>query len=67
MSPETIYTNDALYRFLIHYFLEDLSDPSLMAELDKSPDERWTLAQIMASWIAYEKHLTEIIEFARGL
>ena len=62
-----IYSNDSLYCFLIYYFLEDISDPNLMEELDHSPDERWTLAQTMASWIPYEKHLAEIVVFARGL
>ena len=56
---ETIYSNDAIYRFLIYYFLEDL--PSL------ETDDRWILSQTMAAWLPYEKHLAEIVEFARGL
>ena len=62
VSPEAIYANDALYRFLIYYFLEDLSDSSLMAELDNSPDERWTISKYMASWLPYEKYYPEIIQ-----
>ena len=52
--PEVIYTNDAIYRFLIYYFLEDL--PSL------ETDDRWTLSQAMASWLPYEKHYPEILQ-----
>ena len=54
MSPETIYNNDAIYRFLIYYFLDDL--PSL------ETNDRWTLSQTMAAWLPYEKHLAEILK-----
>ena len=54
ISAETIYNNDAIYRFLIYYFLEDL--PSL------ETDDRWTLSQAMASWLPYEKHYPEILQ-----
>ena len=54
MPPETIYSNNAIYRFLIYYFLEDL--PSL------ETDDRWTLSQAMASWLPYEKHYPEILQ-----
>lgn len=54
MPPETIYNNDAIYRFLIYYFLEDL--PSLETE------DRWTIAKAMASWLPYEKHYPEILQ-----
>ena len=53
MPPETIYSNDTIYCFLIYYFLEDL--PSL------ETDDRWTLSQAMASWLPYEKHYPEIL------
>lgn len=56
---ETIYNNDAIYRFLIYYFLEDL--PSL------ETDDRWTLSQTMAAWLPYEKHFTEILQKIEGL
>ena len=56
---ETIYNNDAIYRFLIYYFLEDL--PSL------ETDDRWTLSQTMAAWLPYEKHLAEILKKIGGL
>ena len=54
MFPETIYCNDALYTFLIYYFLEDL--PSLETE------DRWTIVKAMASWLPYEKHYPEILQ-----
>ena len=54
MSPETIYTNDAVYGFLIQYYLEDLA----LLEAD----DRWTLSQAMASWLPYEKHYPEILQ-----
>jgi hypothetical protein len=54
ISAETIYNNDAIYRFLFYYFLEDL--PSL------GTDDRWTLSQTMASWLPYEKHYPEILQ-----
>ena len=59
MPPETIYNNDAIYRFLINYFLEDL--PSL------ETDDRWTLSQTMASWLPYEKHYPEILQKIENL
>ena len=62
ISPEAIYTNDTLYRFLIYYFLDDLSDPYLITGIDSSPDIRWTLSQAMASWLPYEKHYPQILQ-----
>ena len=59
MSPETIYNNDAIYRFLIYYFLEDL--PSL------ETDDRWTLSYKMASWLPYEKNYPEILQKIENL
>ena len=59
MTSEIIYNNDAIYRFLIYYFLEDL--PSL------ETDDRWTLSQTMAAWLPYEKHLAEILEKIENL
>ena len=59
MPPETIYNNDAIYRFLIYYFLEDL--PSL------ETNDRWILSQTMAAWLPYEKHLAEILHKIEGL
>ena len=59
ISAETIYNNDAIFRFLIYYFLEDL--PSL------ETDDRWTLSQTMASWLPYEKHYPEILQKIENL
>ena len=59
MTSEIIYNNDAIYRFLIYYFLEDL--PSL------ETDDRWTLSQTMASWLPYEKHYPEILQKIENL
>ena len=59
ISAETIYSNDAIYRFLIYYFLEDL--PSL------ETDDRWTLSQTMATWLPYEKHFAEILQQLENL
>ena len=59
LLPEQIYHNDALYTFLIYYFLEDL--PSL------ETDDRWTLSQAMASWLPYEKHYPEILQRIKDL
>ena len=59
MPPETIYSDDAIYRFLIYYFLDDL--PSL------ETDDRWALSQAMAAWLPYEKHLAEILQKTEGL
>ena len=59
MPPETIFSNDAIYRFLIYYFLEDL--PSL------ETDDRWTLSPTMASWLPYEKHYPEILQKIENL
>ena len=59
ISPEQIYSNDAIYRFLIYYFLDDL--PSL------ETDDRWTLSQAMAAWLPYEKHLAEILQKIESL
>ena len=59
ISAETIYNNDAIYHFLIYYFLEDL--PSLKT------NDRWILSQTMAAWLPYEKHLAEILKIIEGL
>ena len=59
MPPETICNNDAIFCFLINYFLDDL--PSL------ETNDRWTLSQTMAAWLPYEKHLAEILKKIEGL
>ena len=59
MTPETIYSDDTIYRFLIYYFLDDL--PSL------ETNDSWTLSQTMAAWLPYEKHLAEILNKNEGL
>ena len=59
MPPETIYNNDAIFRFLIYYFLEDL--PSL------ETNDRWILSQAMAAWLPYEKHFADILKKIEGL
>ena len=59
MLAETIYSNDAIYRFLIYYFLEDLPSPET--------NDRWTLSQAMASWLPYEKHYSEILQRIKDL
>ena len=61
MDPLTIYTNNAIYRFLLYYFLEDISNPYVMKEIESSPNQRWTLSQLMASWLPHEKHYPEIL------
>ena len=53
MRPETIFSNDAIYGFLILYYMEDL------ASLET--DDRWIFSQAMASWLPYEKHYPEIL------
>ena len=59
ISANTIYNNDAIYRFLIYYFLEDL--PSLETAA------RWTLSQTIASWLPYEKNYSEILQKIENL
>ena len=59
MTPETIYSNDTIYRFLIYYFLDDLSS--------LETNDRWILSQTMAAWLPYEKHLAEILKNIEGL
>ena len=59
MTPETIYSNDTIYRFLIYYFLDDLSS--------LETNDRWILSQTMAAWLPYEKHLAEILQKIEGL
>ena len=59
MRPETIYTNDAVFGFLIQYYLEDLA----LLETD----DRWALSQAMASWLPYEKHYPEILQIIEDL
>ena len=59
MPPETIYSNDTIYRFLIYYFLEDL--PTL------ETDDRWILSQKMASWLPYEKNYPKILQKIEAL
>lgn len=59
MRLETIYNNDAINRFLIYYFFEDI--PML------ETDDQWTLSQAMASWLPYEKHYPEILQKTEDL
>ena len=54
MQAETIFADDAVYGFLILYYLEDLA----LLETD----DRWTLSQAMSTWLLYEKHYLEILQ-----
>ena len=41
---------DALYRFLLLYYLEDLSSPPYEEEILNSPNQRETICKYITAW-----------------
>ena len=41
---------DALYRFLLLYYLDDLSSPPYEEEILNSPNQRETINSYLAAW-----------------
>lgn len=62
LSPNQISDDDDIYRYLSLFYLDDLSDPYLISEIDKPPNPRRTISQYVASWLPYEKNYPEILK-----
>ena len=60
MRPEEIYVNDAVYNFLIYYYLEELSNPYLTEEISSIQNQRWSQCVQLAAWLHYEKNYDKI-------
>ena len=50
MRAKDIENNDALYRFLLLYYLEDLSSPLYEEEILNSPNPRETIYKYITAW-----------------
>ena len=65
MTAQQIYNNNELYRYLILYFYEELSEPSIDNEIMESRDQRLTLCGFFEEWIPWDENvLHEIEKFA---
>ena len=62
MRPEEIYVNDAVYSFLICYYLEELSNPYLTEEISSIQNQRWSQCEQMAAWLPHEKNYEKILQ-----
>ena len=64
MSPEYINANEPIYRYLVAYFLPDLSDPHFRQDAahEIEQDERMTYCRYMAAWLLHEKHYNRILK-----
>jgi len=52
---------DALYRFLLLYYLEDLSSPPYEEEILNSPNPRETINSYLAAWSESDEKLQAYI------
>ena len=62
MTAQQIYNNDELYRFLILYFYEELSDPFICDEIMESEDMRLTICGFFEEWIPWNENVLQEIE-----
>ena len=63
ISAEYINAHEPVYRYLISYFLPELSDPHFRqdAAQEIEQDERTTYCRYMAAWLPHETHYEEIL------
>ena len=62
MTAQQIYNNNELFRFLILYFYEDLSEPAIDNEIMESQDMRLTICGFFEEWIPWDKNVLQEIE-----
>ena len=55
-----------LNRFLLLYYLEDLSSPPIYDEIMASPNQEETIKKCIAAWIPWDKDLLSVYENWRG-
>lgn len=69
MSPEYINANEPIYRYLVAYFLPDLSDPHFRQDAahEIEQDERMTYCRHMAAWLLHEKNYNQIVNKLKAL
>ena len=69
MSPEYINMNEPIYRYLVSYFLPDLSDPNFRqaSAQEIAQDERMTYCRHMTAWLLYEKNYNQIVNKLKAL
>lgn len=51
-----------LYRFLLLYYLEDLSSPPIYDEIMESPNQEETICKYLAAWAAWDEKIQAIIK-----
>ena len=62
MTAQQIYNNNELFRFLILYFYEYLSEPSIDNEIMESKDQRLTICGFFEEWIPWDRNVLEELE-----
>ena len=62
MTAQQIYNNNELYRYLILYFYEDLSEPSIDNVIMESKDQRLTICGFFEEWISWDENVLQEIE-----
>ena len=69
MTAEYIYTHESIYKYLLSYFLPDLSDHYFrqVAAQEIEQDERMTYCRYMAAWLPHEPYYKEILRNLKSL
>ena len=69
MSPEYINANEPIYRYLVAYFLPDLSNPHFRQDAahEIEQDERMTYCRHMTAWLLHEKNYNHIVNRLKAL
>jgi len=64
MTPEYINSNEPVYRYLVTYFLPELSDPNFRqaSAQEIAQDERMIYCRHMAAWLPHEKQYSKIVQ-----
>ena len=62
MTAQQIYNNNELYRYLILYFYEELSEPAIDNVIMESKDQRLTICGFFEEWISWDKNVLQEFE-----
>ncbi len=58
--------DDAIYSFLLLYFLEDLSSPRIYEEIMESENQRETICKYLEQWIPWDDKLVQYLNSLRA-
>ena len=56
-----VQNKNALFRFLLLYYLEDLSSPPIYDEIMESVDQEAVIKKYIEAWIPWDEKLKDIL------